>query len=363
MFSKPDRNEHHDFLQSKYEYYRNFNTCAMICVCLLSIVYFVHDCMVLDRFASETLPARICILIPMTIFLIINCKCMNYRAVALLSQLLVHMVTWCGIWAMYRLSDSEHAEEYFVMMQLAFLAVAFASPFSYTFISHCVFILDVLISRLFNHYEHLNIILMLTVSCICIISICNLVMCSESYENYKTKKRMEASLVIDPLTQVYNRNIMSTISKDGMLTFIRSNFISFLMVDIDWFKRVNDTYGHDKGDIVLKAVTTVIQNCTRGGDYTIRWGGEEFVVIMPECPINEAAIVAERIRSHIIEYDNTVCPITVSIGVAEYDLENYDNAINNADKALYVAKQTGRNKVVCYTKGSTTDILTSTKQF
>lgn len=363
MYTKLNKNEHRDFLQSKYEYYKSFNTCAMICACLLSVVYFIRDCMALGRFADETLPSRICILIPMTIFLIIDYKCINYRVGVLFSQLLVHMVTWCGIWAMYRLGDPGHAGEYFIMIQLAFLAISFASPFAYTTVSHCLLIFDILISHLFNHYEHLNIMLMLAFSFILIISVCNLIMCNESYENYRNKKRMEASLVIDPLTQVYNRNIMSTISKDGALTFVRSNFISFLMVDIDWFKNVNDTYGHDKGDIVLKSVTTVIQNCTRGGDYTIRWGGEEFVVIMPECPINEAVIVAERIRSHIMEYDNTICPITVSIGVADYDLENYDNAISNADKALYVAKQTGRNKVVCYTKGSTTEILTSTKQF
>lgn len=361
MLTNQNRNEHRDFLQSKYEYYRRFNTCAVVCACLLSVVYFVRDCMALGRFSAETLPARMCILIPMIIFLIIN-TCKDYR-VALISQLLIHMITWCGIWAMYRLSDSTQADEYFAIMQLVFLAMSFGAPFVCTIISQCLFIFNILISHLFNHYMHINTILLLAVSCICIISVCNLIMCSESYEDYKIKKRMEASLVIDPLTQVYNRNIMSTISKDGILTFVRSNFISFLMVDIDWFKRVNDTYGHDKGDIVLKSVTTVIQNCTRGGDYTIRWGGEEFVVIMPNCPINEAVIVAERIRNNIMEYDNTVCPITVSIGVADYDLENYENAINNADKALYVAKQTGRNKVICYTKGSTTDILTSTKQF
>ena len=170
---------------------------------------------------------------------------------------------------------------------------------------------------------------------------------------------MEESLVLDPLTNTYNRNIMKKLTLNGRFTFDRSGDVSVLMLDIDFFKQVNDKFGHDKGDIVLKSVANTIQSCVRGNDYVIRWGGEEFVVLMPNCTKNEATKVAERIRQRIIDTNNSVCPITISIGAADYDAIDYNNAINHADKALYVAKQTGRNKVILYSKGTTTDILST----
>lgn len=360
-FIKLQGEERKAFLQSKFDYYRKINTYTVILSCLASITYFISDCQLFGRFAQETLIPRFSILIPMMLFILINAKTQDYRIISTISQIIAHMIMWCTIWSIYYLPIKIHANEGFIIMHLIFLALAFSAPFEYCTISHVLLISDILISNLFNHYENIDIMLSLGIPCILAITACNYVMCSSYYDNYIIRKKMEASLVIDPLTGVYNRNIITNITKENLFTFVRSKSISVLMVDIDWFKNVNDTYGHDKGDIVLKAVTAVIQNCTRGGDYTIRWGGEEFIVIMPNCVINEAALVAERIRSHIIEYDNTVCPITVSVGVSEYDNMNYENSIHQADKALYVAKQTGRNKVVCYSKGSTTDILTSTK--
>lgn len=360
-FLKLHGEERRSFLQSKFDYYRKINIYTVILACLASVTYFISDCQLFERFARETLIPRFSILIPMLIFILINAKSRDYRVITIASQIIAHMIMWCTIWAIYYLPIKIHASEGFIIMHLIFLALAFSAPFGYCTISHFLLIFDILISNLFNHYENLDIMLSLGIPCVLAITACNYVMCSSYYDNYIIRKKMEASLVIDPLTGVYNRNIMTNITKDNLFTFVRSKAISILMVDIDWFKKVNDTYGHDKGDIVLKAVTTVIQNCTRGGDYTIRWGGEEFIVIMPNCIIQEASLVAERIRNNIIEYDNTVCPITVSVGVSEYDNVNYENAIHQADKALYVAKQTGRNKVVCYSKGSTTDILTSTR--
>lgn len=352
--------ERRDFLSSKFAYYRRINTYSVILACLTSCTYFVSDCQLFGRFAKETIIPRFSILIAMIIFMLINSKVNDYRIISILSHIIAHEIMWCTIWAIYYLPVKTHASEGFIIMHLIFIAIAFSAPFAYTTISHILLIVDILVSNIFNHYENLDIMLSLGIPCLIAITAYNYVLSSSYYDNYIIRKQMEKSLVIDPLTNVYNRNILKAMTKENKFTFVRAESISVIMVDIDFFKKVNDTYGHSKGDIVLKSVTTVIQSCTRGGDYTIRWGGEEFIVIMPNCTPNEASMVAERIRKKIEVSDTSVCPITVSIGVAGYDNTNYKNSINQADRALYVAKQTGRNKVVCYKKGTTTDILTQT---
>ncbi|MDO5156057.1 MAG: GGDEF domain-containing protein [Eubacteriales bacterium] len=362
-FFKLQGAERQTFLQSKYEYYQKFNFFVVVIACLASITYFISDCELYSRFATETLLPRTAILIPLTLYIIINFTCKDYRIMSILSQLIGHCIMWCTIWAIYYLPDKSHASEGFIIMHLVFLTLSYASPFGYATISHILVIFNIFISNTFNHYENIDIMFELGIPCLIGCIAVNIVMNSVFFDTYMTKKQLEESLVIDPLTGIYNRNIIPSITKDGRFSFVRSNTISVLMIDIDYFKQVNDTYGHDKGDQVLKSVSSIIQNCTRGEDYTIRWGGEEFVIIMPNCPVENALVVAERIRNQVMEYDNSVCPTTISVGVANYDNENYESALLNADKALYVAKQTGRNRVEQYVGGNTTQILSSSNKF
>ncbi len=347
-FIKLRGKDKHSFLQAKYEYYRTFNTYAVIVSCLASITYFVSDCQLFNRFAWETLLPRTFILLPLALFLIINSKCRNYRIMTILSLLVAHAIMWCTIWAIYFLPIKTHASEGFIIMQLVFLTVSYCTPFQYSLVSNIMLIANILISNTFNHYENLDIMLSLGIPCTLGITAMSYVMSGVYYDNYMTKHQLEDSLVMDPLTQVYNRNKMHSITKDDKFTFENNECVSILMTDIDYFKNVNDTYGHDKGDIILKTVADIIKSCTRSGDYIIRWGGEEFVVIMPNCPLNEAINVAERIRKNIEDNKNPITPITISLGVSKYDNENYENGITAADKALYKAKQNGRNKVVCH---------------
>ncbi len=128
--------------------------------------------------------------------------------------------------------------------------------------------------------------------------------------------------------------------------------ISVLMLDIDFFKRFNDTYGHACGDVVLQMVASVIQQNTRNQDMAARYGGEEFVVMLCDTSDKTAMKIAERIRKSIenldILYENQHLNLTISIGVAQYNPEidqTAKNLVDRADKALYNSKQTGRNKV------------------
>jgi diguanylate cyclase (GGDEF)-like protein len=130
--------------------------------------------------------------------------------------------------------------------------------------------------------------------------------------------------------------------------------ISCLMMDLDFFKKVNDSYGHPFGDEVLKGFARFIQKGIRPGDIAARYGGEEFVCILPNCGKEEAIGVAGRIRTlmenSVFYFKKTPVKITVSVGVATHDgkIKSYQDLIQLADRALYQAKENGRNQVVAY---------------
>ena len=149
----------------------------------------------------------------------------------------------------------------------------------------------------------------------------------------------------DNLTQLYNRNMANKNLLEKKSRF-ESNGIpwSILLFDVDHFKSFNDTYGHNIGDKVLKDVADVIRLSVRDRDIPCRWGGEEFLCILPNITKDEAFLTAERIRSNIENELKEPRQITVSIGIAEYDGSvDLINLIDRADQALYKAKKAGRN--------------------
>ncbi|WP_039912120.1 GGDEF domain-containing protein [Cellvibrio mixtus] len=156
---------------------------------------------------------------------------------------------------------------------------------------------------------------------------------------------------VDPLTQLYNRfgidQIIASFSGSSHLHSPSIPNYSLLVIDIDHFKHVNDQHGHDCGDLVLQHIAKIIQSNLRAGDFVGRWGGEEFVVIMPGANQKTAMAIAEIIREVIF---NTPCnlekPLTVSasFGVSERHIdEDFASCFKRADNALYRAKQQGRN--------------------
>jgi len=153
---------------------------------------------------------------------------------------------------------------------------------------------------------------------------------------------------IDPLTSLLNRRAM----ENEIITLIEiskryEQSISFLMLDIDNFKKVNDTYGHQVGDETLKAISLVLKTHSRKADLVSRYGGEEFLICLANTKIDEAYILAERIRIDVkkLKIKKITSPITISIGCAEYKKsENFEKTIDRADKLLYEAKANGKNQ-------------------
>ena len=162
--------------------------------------------------------------------------------------------------------------------------------------------------------------------------------------------------VTDPLTGLYNRRYMET--HVGTLVdqaAARDKPLSVLVLDIDYFKSINDTYGHDAGDDVLQDFAIRIRKSIRGIDLACRYGGEEFVVVMPETDMAVATMVAERLRRRIasepfpIQKGTRTIDVTISIGIAALAPDDDAAAvIKRADQALYRAKRDGRNRVVPY---------------
>jgi diguanylate cyclase (GGDEF)-like protein len=158
---------------------------------------------------------------------------------------------------------------------------------------------------------------------------------------------------IDHLTNLFNRRYLSEIL-DGEFLRARRNkeFLSLIILDIDYFKKVNDTYGHQNGDIVLGTVAGLSQRQLRAYDSAARYGGEEFVLVIPGTSLEGAVLAAERLRLAVLEFsfpppmeDLTV---TISLGVATYPsplVDSVDSLFRQADEALYRAKQNGRNRV------------------
>jgi diguanylate cyclase (GGDEF)-like protein len=177
-------------------------------------------------------------------------------------------------------------------------------------------------------------------------------------ENAALFKEIEYSAAHDYLTGLLNRREIFREGEEAFERFLRYNEdICVVMIDIDDFKRVNDTYGHSAGDEVIKKVAEVIRGTIRKTDFAGRYGGEEFLVVMAHSDIKMAMELAERVRKTIeackIKYNSSEeIGITLSLGVYQYMKGNksFDEGVDFADNALYEAKGLGKNKVVSYTK-------------
>lgn len=152
----------------------------------------------------------------------------------------------------------------------------------------------------------------------------------------------------DHLTGLYNRHILNDIGPKYINNAQRQNIpLSLFVIDLDHFKKVNDTHGHAKGDSVLQAVAAVLQGSCRTEDIVVRFGGEEFIMMLSNCDIEEACKKAEKLRYDIENCNPSDLKITTSIGATQLgDKDDFDSFFNRADKAVYKAKEGGRNKVI-----------------
>ena len=169
----------------------------------------------------------------------------------------------------------------------------------------------------------------------------------------KLLNRLEQESTIDFLTGLNNvRQFDNALNQSFLDVKDKNERLSILMADIDFFKKVNDTYGHSSGDSVLQQLGNILSTSCRSFDIVSRIGGEEFCVILPDCPEGQAIEVAQRLRTAVEDHefilpDGIKINITISIGAATYpdNVQDLDDIVKQADTALYSAKRSGRNKV------------------
>ncbi len=154
--------------------------------------------------------------------------------------------------------------------------------------------------------------------------------------------------IVDPLTGAYNRRYFDMRITEEMSKYTRHGTIfSLSIIDIDYFKKINDTFGHQTGDSVLKEMVTVIRSCLRDTDIVTRYGGEEFSILSPYTPKSGVLTMVERLRASVEGHEFTGLdhPLTISIGVADSAGKNtLEHIIEEADSNLYIAKNSGRNR-------------------
>ncbi|MFJ8262346.1 diguanylate cyclase [Rummeliibacillus sp. NPDC094406] len=169
------------------------------------------------------------------------------------------------------------------------------------------------------------------------------------------KKELENSIIKDELTQIYNRKFMDSQIEKLIKQFERNReSFSIALADLDYFKKVNDTYGHLIGDEVLKGFANLVSSLKREQDFFCRYGGEEFVLIMPQTSVEEAYVLMERLRKAMekkfFNANENRFQVTFSAGVVESTTKNLHpkKILEEADQALYNAKQSGRNQIVMF---------------
>ncbi len=175
-------------------------------------------------------------------------------------------------------------------------------------------------------------------------------------DKYKVKATQS---ITDKLTDLYNRGYFESYFPNVIKQIAEGRLgknLSLIIADVDHFKKINDTYGHQAGDLVLKGVAAKFKECFRKTDVVCRFGGEEFIVVLPETDASGVIQAAEKFRiavaKHDFEFNDKKIPITISLGISQvnHPQDSPEKIISRADQALYHAKESGRNRV-CIAQG------------
>ena len=332
-----------DFYQSKCDYYQDYVAISLVVGAFFSITYIYSDYLLNGSFMPTLIP-RFSILVALAIFFLVINFVKSRTIIVFMDFALAHCIVLATMWAIYHLDIKVHASEGFIIMNVVFLTVGFVSRPRETFLSSVIFVLEILLTNNFNHYPNLDIIISLQIPVGLAVVSSHILLTLYYLDHYRVGQKLELAMITDPLTQVYNRHLLEKIVTKNALVDAKEP-VAIAMLDIDYFKQVNDENGHYVGDQTLLYIGQKLSNETHDDDYVVRFGGEEFIIIFKNCDVNNACARMEQFRRDIENSTDTPVPFTVSVGVSKYT-GDFAKSIQNVDSALYKAKNTGRNKVV-----------------
>ena len=210
-----------------------------------------------------------------------------------------------------------------------------------------------------NKYANFTLALLLVVCLLLILFIYRRFVISN-----KRNKKLSYLAERDPLTNCYNRRALYRYMDEDFAGDILPEKYCILMVDIDHFKRINDTYGHDVGDGVICEVASILHNCVREKDIVVRYGGEEYCIVLEGMSVDQAMILAEKIRLKVESSKPNSISVTCSLGLTsmKFGANSSSELINQADIALYQSKSLGRNKVTLWDP-SFNNVTVSSREF
>ncbi len=334
-----------DYYRSKCEYYQGIVELSLVVASLTSICFIYSDYMI-NASVLPTLIPRLSVLLFIAAFFIVTHFSSNTRTMIFMDYFLGHGMCIAASWTAYKLLDNSNSITGMLIVNIIWLMIGFVSTTRDTIINGIVYIIEIAITHTFNHYNNFEQILALEIPCILGIMFVNYIMSAFYFDHYMVNKKLERAMVTDPLTQVYNRHLLDQIISDNEIkSSSPDNHIAVAMMDIDDFKVINDKNGHYTGDLVLVYLGQKLTKGIGKDDYVIRYGGEEFVMIMNNCEINDAYTRLEQFRKEIEDAIDSPIPFTVSVGVSSY-IGDYTKTLIAVDEALYEAKNTGKNKVV-----------------
>lgn len=333
-----------EFYATNYERYRELSIKIITSLIISCSVFFIFDCVFDRRFVTENILPRLLMLVFIYPYkhLVRN---HSYKTNIVVSYLIIYGVSACNIWSISNLRNETYLGEAFLLIQISLLSFGLCVPKNWSKIGHIGIIVEsILASSIIKDIDFIMLLLIQLLTFLSIEYILGIIE-DNSLESYKSSEAIEAKVVHDPLTNAFNRHKMDDLCK-GKTNELEIERASMLLIDVDLFKKINDTYGHEIGDVVLQNLVEIIRAFVRKTDYIIRWGGEEFIIILPDCGEAKAQEIAEKLRNQVLQAGEDMCNTSISIGIATYIGGDYHDAIKQADKALYYAKEHGRNQVI-----------------
>ena len=336
-------------LENKFKTYSSLSLYSAIITVIITTLFYAVDCAESHSAYAGSFMYRMGFFAIAVILFVVYQRQKDYRIKRFILALMPHLAFMCCFLSHIATGKTNTISLSLMMLMFGFLSSNFPLRLRDVITSSITYAFEIALALVFTTPEHTGISAVFVYTALAITTVLSFYIDLNYRKQYEAEEKVKTLSETDALTQCLNRKCMSGMMYEGSNRLRTKKPVTILMLDIDHFKNVNDTYGHEMGDEVLKYIASTVRSCIRGEDILIRWGGEEFVILLNGITPEDAVPIAERIRLAVSEgRPETVSqdiPTTISIGVAGYDRKSFDLSLKRADERLYAAKNSGRNQV------------------